>query len=66
MTIRPRVNVPSEVSRTIPASKPREMPPISRPIKKVTATQATTAKAFGKRAANSFTPKSFIEAASAQ
>ena len=66
MTIRPRVNTPSDESRIAPAKNPRQVPPIRAPRRNVTATQATVARAEGSRAANSFTPKTFIEAAIVQ
>ena len=66
MTIRPRVKVPSDVSKMMPARNPRHLPPIWTPIKNVTPTQKVTANALGTRAANSLTPKIFIDAARAQ
>ena len=66
MTIRPRVKVPSDVSKMMPARNPRHVPPICAPMRNVTPTQNVTASALGTRAANSLTPKIFIEAARAQ
>ena len=66
MTIRPRVKVPSDVSKMMPARNPRDLPPMCAPRRNVTPTHAVTASALGKRAANSLMPKAFIETAIVQ
>ncbi len=57
MTMRASVAVPRNVSSTTPATNPRLAPPINPPMAKAASTQAVTPSAFGKRAANSVTPK---------